>query len=428
MKSRRTAVALVATAALIITGCSSGGAASNDAGSAQPSGSAQPCGTLTFASWEWLERIRGAQIWDAVSAYTKENPCVKLEQQPVARADYDKTISTQMGAGGGPDMLIIADPFLPTLVAAGALEPLDGVLPADETKALRANNANYKFNGKQLSLIWATTPYALFWNTKIIAQAGVTTPTTFAELVQAAKTVKEKTGKTGFVVRHQMNEATAWWTDFSNWPVGFGGGWSKDGKLTINSPENIKAVAALKEIYSSGAFGVGDDASTYRAKFAAGDVGFIIDNVNIPFQTTAQNNVVPSSDVGASVLPFPGGSSVYVGNSVGINVHSKNIALAKDFIRWMYSKKAQLSLADALFPSTVGSDVVAPQSKIDANPWVKAFYEQGKNARGAIIEGFETKTQPISTIVLTQVSKVLNTNTSAKDAMDAAQKEAEALD
>lgn len=418
---RRATVALGATAVLITTSCGGAGAPNKAAGQNEN------CGTLTYASWEWVEPTRGAQIWDALSAYTKENPCVKLKQQPIARADYDKTISTQMGAGGGPDILIIADPFLPTLVAAGALESLDGVLPSEETKALRANNADYKFNGKQLSLIWETSPYALFWNKKIIAQAGVTPPTTFEELVQAAKTVKQKTGKTGFSVRHQMNEASAWWTDFSNWPVGFGGGWSKNGKLTINSPENIKAVSALKEIYSSGGFGVGDDASTYRSKFAAGDVGFIIDNSNIPFSTIAKNKGVSSSDIGASVLPFPGGSSVYVGNSVGINTHSKNKTIAKDFIRWTYSAKAQLSLADALFPATVGTDVAASQSKIDANPWVKAFYKQGENAQGAIIKGFETKTQQISTIVLTQVSKVLNTSTSAKVAMDQAQKEAEAL-
>ena len=86
-----------------------------------------------------------------------------------------------------------------------------------------------------------------------------------------------------------------------------------------------------------------------------------------------------------------------------------------------------MSFANALFPATVGTDVTAPQSKIDANPWVAAFYKQGENAQGAIIKGFEAKTQPISTIVLTQVSKVLTTNTSAKDAMDEAQKEAEAL-
>ena len=421
-KSRRTVTAaLVATGALIVAGCSSGGAPSKDAVSGQH------CGTLTYASWEWVERVRGAQIWDAVSAYTKAYPCVTLKQQAVSRADYDKTMSTQIGAGSGPDVLIIADPALPTLVAGGALAPLDGVLPADETKALRANNADYKFNGKQVSLIWETSPYALFWNKKIIADAGVTPPTTFEELVQAAKTVKEKTGKTGFVVRSQMNEASAWWTDFTNWPAGFGGGWSKNGKLTINSAENIQAVAALKEIYTSGAFGVGDDASTYRSKFGAGEVGFIIDNSNIPFQTVTNNNVVPSSDVGASVLPFPGGSSAYVGNSLGINVHSKNITLAQDFVRWAYSKQAQLSFANALFPATVGTDVTAPQSKIDANPWVAAFYKQGENAQGAIIKGFEAKTQPISTIVLTQVSKVLTTNTSAKDAMDEAQKEAEAL-
>src|SRR5450756_1539528 len=170
-KSRRTVTAaLVATGALIIAGCSSGGAPSKGAVSGQH------CGTLTYASWEWVEPVRGAQIWDAVSAYTKAYPCVTLKQQAVSRADYDKTMSTQLGAGSGLSLIHISEPALPTLVAGGALAPLDGVLPADETKALRANNADYKFNGKQVSLIWETSPYALF----SVSYTHLTLPTIYS--------------------------------------------------------------------------------------------------------------------------------------------------------------------------------------------------------------------------------------------------------
>lgn len=423
MKFKKTgSVAALAVAAMVLSACSGGGAAPKDTGSATEGG------TLTFASWQWQEPARGVQIWDAVSAYTKANPAAKMEKQEVTRADFEKTMSTQIGAGAGPDILIIPDPFMPTLAASGALEPLDGVLPADETKALRESNDNYKFKGKQLSLVWEAVPYALFWNKALTEAAGVTeAPKTVDDLVQAAKAVQDKTGKTGFVVRHQLNEEGPWWTDFSNWPFGYGGGWSDDGKLTINSADNIKAADALKQIYSSGAFGVGDDASTYRSKFAAGEIGYVIDNSSALLTMVANNTAVPSTGVDAAVLPFPGGSSAYAGFSIGINAHSKNKALAKDFIKWMYSEKTQLSLADALFPSGIGTEATAPKAKVDANPWIKAFYEQLKDSQSVVVKGFEAKTPQISHIVLTQIQRMLTTDISAKDALDAAQKEAEAL-
>ena len=350
-----------------------------------------------------------------------------MEKQDVTRADFEKTMSTQIGAGGGPDILIIPDPFFNTLAASGSLEPLDGVLTTAQTKTLRASSKDYVFKGKQLSLPEEAVSYALFWNKKIIDEAGVTPPTSFDELVQAAKTVQEKTGKTGFVVRHQMNEETVWASDYQNWPFGFGGGFSKNGELTINSPENIKAAEAFKQIYSSGAFGVGDDASTYRAKFAAGEVGFLIDNSAALMTMVANNKVVPSTDVGASVLPFPGGGSVFGGFSIGINAHSKNKALAKDFIKWLYTEDVQKVFAGILFPSVAGTNVAPPQALVDANPWIKAFDEQLDHSSSAVIKGFETKTPQIIHIVLTQVSKLLTSDESAKDAMDAAQKEAQSL-
>lgn len=421
---RTTFTASIAAAALVVSGC--GGAGDENITDDQGP-SVEEGGTIVYASWEWAEPTRGEQIWQALQVYAEEHPNVTLEQQTITRADYDKTISTQIGAGGGPDLMIIPDPFLPTLVSAGALEPLNDALSDEVRENLRPINDNYDIDGEQLALVWETSNYALFWNQEILDDAGVTPPTDFAGLVEAAKTIKEETGKTGFAVRHQMNEETAWWTDFSNWPVGFGGGWSEDGELTINSPENVEALEAFKEMYASGAFAVGDDASTYRSKFGAGDIGMIIDNSNIPFSISADNTVVPSTQIGSSALPFPSDASVHVGNLIGINVNSPNKAIAKDFINWMFSESAQASLASALFPAAPGTEVMPDEALVEANPWYEAFFEQGANSRSAIIAGFEEQTQPISSIILSQVSRVLTTDTSAQEALDQAQEEAEAL-
>src|SRR5690606_27680413 len=151
----------------------------------------------------------------------------------------------------------IPDAYFPQLVDAGILEPLDDVVA--DTSALRDSNENYAVDGTQFAVVWEVVPYAMLWNTDIVEEAGVTPPTNIDELITAANTIKEVTGKTGFTVRHQMNEQTPWWTDHSNWEFGFGGAWSDGKNLTIDSDENIAAVEAYQDVYNAPGFGRGQD-------------------------------------------------------------------------------------------------------------------------------------------------------------------------
>ena len=50
-------------------------------------------------------------------------PKAQLKQQAITRKDYESTLKTQLGARGGPDLLVIPDTFFPELANAGLLEP-----------------------------------------------------------------------------------------------------------------------------------------------------------------------------------------------------------------------------------------------------------------------------------------------------------------
>ncbi|WP_166792324.1 sugar ABC transporter substrate-binding protein [Cryobacterium sp. TMT1-66-1] len=410
-------VAVIAVAALALSGCAGGGDEAADTAAA--------AGTLSVATWQFLEPTRGDALFDTINGYTAENPDVTLEKVEIARADYEKTLSTQFGAGAGPDVFVIPDAYFPQLADAGLLEPLDDVVSEANPTALRSINDNYVVDGSQLGLVWEVVPYSLFWNTDILAAAGVEAPTTVDELITAAATITETTGKTGFSVRHQMNEETPWWTDQSNWEFGYGGEWSDGEKLTIDSDENIEAVEAFKSVYDSPGFGKGQDASTYRSAFAAGELGMAIDNSSAVM--TLVGDAVPADKIGSAVLPFPEGGSAYAGFSIGVNANSKNKEAAKDFIKWMLTDDAQQGLADTLFPSAIATEVAASDELLGANPWVAAFHEQVNDASSVIIAGFEADTSAIRTIVLTQIERVLTEGISAEEALGEAQKQAEAL-
>ena len=420
IRSRRL-VPIAVAIALALAACGGG---SGGGGEGAP---AEEGGTLTFANWQWLEPNRGDAIWESVTGYEEVNPEVTLKKQDIVRKDFENTLKTQMGAGGGPDLLVIPDSFFPELAEAGLLEPLDGALDEEQVGALNSTNEAGLWDGEQLAYSWEVVNYALFWNQAILDQAGVQPPTTPEELVTAAQTITEKTGVPGFAVRHQMNEETVWWTDFANWPYGFGGEWSDGEQLTIDSPENIEAVEAYKAVYDSGAFAIGDDASTFRSKFAQGEIAMMIDNSSALATMVTDNPTVPSTGVGSSALPFPTDKSAHVGVYVGINANSENKELAKDWLNWYFTEEAQTTAASALGASAIGTDVEPAEAFVAANPWVPVFKDQAANSQSAVIVGFETQTPQIRTIILRQLARVLTEDLSPAEALAAAQAEAEQL-
>ena len=406
---------------LTATACSGGSTTSSDAGPKASAG-----GVLTVSNWQWLEPNRGDLLWSVIAGYSKVNPKATMKKESVARADYEKTVSTQLGAHGGPDLIIIPDTFFAKVAKSGLLEPIDDAVPANLKQTLNPTTNDFgKYKGKQLAYTWETVNYALFWNKSLLNQAGVQPPTDFDSLLAAAKAIKAKTGVPGFAVRNKMAEETPWWVDFSNWPNGFGGQWSKGGKLTIDAPGNIQAVTAFKKMYDSGAMETGDDASTFRTKFSQGKIGMMIDNSSaLVTMVGGDKNPVKSADVGASPLPFPTKTSANVGEWIGINKYSKNKALAKDFLKYLYSADVQKQLAAALGASSPGTDAQTPESFVAANPWVPVYKAQAKDSRSSVVEGFADKTPQVSHIVLSHISEVLINNVDPATALKAAQAEA----
>ncbi len=415
-------IALLAGTAMVLAGCA--GSDPQEAPDPGTDAGGEPA-TLEFATWQFLEPNRGDAIFEAINGYTQENPDVSFEKLEIARADYEKTLSTQFGAGEGPDLFVIPDAFFPQLLEAGLLEPLDGAVDAASPTDLREINENYAADGTQYGVVWEVVPYALFWNQDVLDAAGVTPPTDVEELVAAADAITAATGTTGFTVRHQMNEETPWWTDFSNWIYGYGGAWSDGEQLTIDSPENIEALTAFQQVYGSSGFGKGQDASTYRAAFASGQLAMGIDNSSAVM--TLLGDAVPADRVGSAVLPFPEGGSAFAGFSIGVNANSENKEAAADFVRWLLTDEGQATFADTLFPSAIATSVSASDELQAANPWVEAYYEQVQDASSVIIEGFEDETSEIRTIVLTQVERAVTAGATPEEALGEAQRQAEAL-
>jgi multiple sugar transport system substrate-binding protein len=385
---------LVAAATIALAGCSAGDD-SADAGSAG--------GELTFSNWQFLEDGKGPIIWDAVKGYTGPDDNVELTKVEIPFANYADKLSTELGAGGGPDVMVLQDSQFASLVDAGVLEPLDDI--ADELgDDLNNTNEAGVFDGGQYGFNWERPTYStVIYNKDIFAELGLEVPTTFDEFLTTAKTIKDELGISGWAGRHQTAEIDGWTLEMANWIYGFGGELSDGKKLTIDKAENVEAVEAFLETFASGVAPIGDDASTFRAKFGQGQVGMLFENSGVATTITSNpDNAVNGQNMGAAPLPLanPGSNSQLI---IAVNANSDNKEAAKDFVRWVLGEEGQTAIRAGLGASAMATDVEPDAAFLEANPWATQFLEAAKTSKSTLVEGFETESKVVWREVLTAV-------------------------
>ncbi|PSN18359.1 ABC transporter substrate-binding protein [filamentous cyanobacterium CCP5] len=134
-----------------------------------------------------------------IAEFEAENPGVEVRWVDVPWADMQSKILTAVSAGTAPDVVNLNPDFAAQLAGKGAWLPLDETISASEKevylpKIWQANT----LNGKSFGIPWYLTTNITFYNQEILSQAGVEPPTTYAELAEVARQVKDKTDKYAF--------------------------------------------------------------------------------------------------------------------------------------------------------------------------------------------------------------------------------------
>jgi len=378
-------------------------------------------GTLTISDWEFTEGTFADNVKAVLSQYEAARPGVTVEFQATSYNDYPTTIKTQIGAGGGPDVMVLLDQDFFQLEKAGALAPLTS-LTEDQIATLRPANETAVFDGQRYGYIWETVIYGFLYNKDLYDQAGVTAPTDFAGLLDACTAIQEKTGKWGYAARNMTNEMSAWYEDFTGtWIIGYGGAWTDDaGNFTINSEPNIQAVTDFKALYDSGCFNTGVKASVFRPSFIAGDVATLMDNANAAY-TYVTGGGLTDEQLGSGPLPFPTQYSGMQQLYLTINKNTKNEALAQDFMNWLLQPEQQQALVEATAPQTTASTVIPSDEFNAAHPWAMHYYTQADNGKSLLMAARPELTNQLATTVMPFIEQVLAGQLSPTDALNAAQ-------
>lgn len=138
----------------------------------------------------------------ALDEFEAANPGITVELQTIAWKDSRDQFLRESAVGQGPDVVHIAFVWTQEMAEAGAVMPIEDLTQygafANGFDDFIATDLTM-YEGKAYGVPWSADTWAMVYRTDVLAEAGITDmPTTWDELRDASRTIKDKTGKTGF--------------------------------------------------------------------------------------------------------------------------------------------------------------------------------------------------------------------------------------
>ncbi len=137
-----------------------------------------------------------------IADFEEENSNIKVKWVDIPWGDMETKILTSVASKTAPDVANLNPQFAAKLAELDALVNMDEMVPEDVKGEYFENIwASNTFNDKTFGIPWYLSSQVTMYNTDIFEEAGLDpdkAPSTFEELYDVAKTIKEETGKYAF--------------------------------------------------------------------------------------------------------------------------------------------------------------------------------------------------------------------------------------
>lgn len=369
MRRGRALTAAAAVLALTATATACGGDDENGASA----GKGRIGGTVTY--WDTSNDAEKGTYKKIAEGFEKKHPNVDVKYVHVNFGDANQKFKNAAGGNSGaPDVMRTEVAWVADFANLGYLAPLDGTPALDDVSDyLRTAAGSTRFKGKTYAVPQVTDTLGLFYNKKMLKEAGVGAPKTFDELKKSAKKIKSKTGKTGLYLRGD----DPYW--FLPYLYGEGGDLvdPTKKKITVDDGPGAKAFARMKDLVDSKAAVTdsSDGQENGLKAFQDGDVAMIIDG---PWDIAGaqQGKQFKDDKDNLGVAPVPAGSeragSPQGGWNLSVYAGSKNLRTAQEFAKYMSSAEVQQRTTEELSLLPTRSSVYEKASVRD-NKMVEFF-------------------------------------------------------
>jgi multiple sugar transport system substrate-binding protein len=368
--------------------------------------------------WFYFEtKERFDKIKVLTDGFTKQNPNIEVEPVYVPFADFKKRLSIGLAASDLPDIVIIDNPDHAAYTKLGLFADITSKLTdwPDKDQYFEGPWKSATLDGKVYGVPLGSNDLALFYNTDMLAKAGVTPPQTWDELRTAAKKLTGG-GVTGLGISAPGNEEGTF--QFMPWLLSTGATFDH-----IGGQEGAKALGVLTDMVKDGSMSkevINWTQSDVEKQFAAGKVAMMI---NGPWQLPTLKSEAPDLKYGLAFVPKDKKyASVLGGENLGV-VNGKNVDEAVKFVKYVSSPEVYkpFAISFGYFPSRKD---VANDPYWSNNEQLKVFAENLKNAQP---RGPHPKWPEISNAISEALQKSLTLKSSPEDAAKVAQSKIDAL-
>ncbi|AHK45649.1 MULTISPECIES: ABC transporter substrate-binding protein [Ensifer] len=227
-------------------------------------------------SWIYCGDTMDAVHAKYIKQWEEKNPGWKVTPEVVGWAQCQDKATTLAAAGTPVAMAYVGSRTLKEFAQNDLIVPVP--MTDEEKKSYYPNIVDtVTFDDNQWGVPIAFSTKALYWNKDLFKQAGLDPekpPKTWAEEIEFAKAIKEKTGIAGYGLPAKTFDNTM--HQFMHWVYTNNGKVIDGDKIVIDSPEVLAALQAYKDITPYSVEGAtAYEQNEVRAIFLDGKVGMI---------------------------------------------------------------------------------------------------------------------------------------------------------
>lgn len=284
-----------------------------------------------------------------IPAFEAENPGIKVNAVSHEWAELHDKVLVSANSNALPDVARCDIAWLPEFQKMGILVALDEAMPdfAEVSgQLLDSAMSTAQIGGHYYGLALNTNSKIVFYNTQMLADAGVEVPATMDEWVEAVKALSGENAN-GQQVWGWNEPALAGW-NICPFIWSFGGALTDPDQSVatgyVNGPETVKAVETFAELVQNGAitgFNAGDIPMTDG--FGTGRYAMMLEG---PWKSAELAGAYPDVEYGTAPIPAGEGGSVSVLGGEDIAMfNTANQEAAWKFMQFMTSEYAETEMA-----------------------------------------------------------------------------------
>lgn len=339
---------------------------------AAPSGDAE-----AVTIWYYWE-TEGHQVAldQVIQDYNASQSNYEVTAKYVPFADFKKQLSIGASADELPDIAILDSPDHASYVEMGIFEDLTGKFDVGSYYEGTVNSCTV--DGKLYGVPFGVNCLALYYNEDMLNEAGCEVPTTWDELMTAAKALTTDS-VTGLALCSVQNEEGTF--NFVPWL------WSTGAtSYDINNENGIRALSFIQSLIEEGVM------SKECINWTQGDVmnQFISGNVammeNGPWQIPTMQSEAPDLNWKVTLIPKDSEYSSVLGGENYAVINGRNVEGALDFLTYATSEEKVKFLMDKF--GYISADKSIAENQFDADSPYQPFVEELNYAmpRGPLAE------------------------------------------